>query len=68
LVQEGGVDYADYGAVSHDEADGDAVKGGEVGEVYGSWELVALEVGSRKGVCWVERRLTIEGIDAYNAT
>ena len=36
LVQEGGVDHADYGAVVHDEADGDAVKGGEVGEVYGS--------------------------------
>jgi hypothetical protein len=35
-VEEGGVDDADYGAVFEDEGDGDAVEGGEVGEVYGS--------------------------------
>ena len=35
-MQEGGVDHADQGPVVVDEGDGDAVEGGEVGEVYGS--------------------------------
>jgi len=39
LVEERSVDYADYGPVVVDEGDGDAVEGGEVGEVYGSWGL-----------------------------
>lgn len=34
LVQEGGVDYADYRGTVDDEADGDAVEGREVGEVH----------------------------------
>lgn len=34
LVQEGGIDHTDDGDAVHDEADGDAVEGGEVGEVY----------------------------------
>jgi hypothetical protein len=45
-VQEGGVDHADYGPVVVDEGDGDAVEGGEVGEVYGScW--VGFSLGDR---------------------
>jgi hypothetical protein len=51
-VQEGGVDYADYGAVVHDEADGDAVEGGEVGEVYGSWGWSGVRFWRLD--CWLE--------------
>ena len=36
LVQEGGVYYSYGRFATDDQADGDAVEGGEVGEVYGS--------------------------------
>jgi hypothetical protein len=46
-----------------DEGDGDAVEGGEVGEVYGSWEVGGVRKwlvgqGLREGL------VTVEGIDA----
>jgi hypothetical protein len=52
LVQKGGVDDADYGPVVHYEADGDAVEGGEVGEVYGSCgELSGVRKFNVMGFC-----------------
>ncbi len=49
LVLEGGVDYADDGAVLDDEADGDAEHGEDVGVVDGSCGV--LMCGSIP-VCW----------------
>lgn len=43
LLEERGVDDADDGLAGDDEADGDAVEGGEVGEVHGACGIGGVE-------------------------
>lgn len=64
---EGGVDYADYGAVLHYEADGDAEHGEEVGVVYGACLMLEGVEWNRNndmeyGVYRLEDRCTMLGV------